>query len=254
MNHCIKKWTLRLTVSGLFIAGLLLVIVVNPIITCASKTTHTNYTIFHNKSLDPALKSRLDAAICLVSASEFYNPDLNFDICINDGATYPHVIKALREQAFAWGFYNKVVLQGAANYTSNYVELNGYRWNLTQLLAHEMIHCAQFHHLGLWKSNPVAAIPHWKWEGYAEYVARQYTDQKDLFANIARFQSTDENAWEIYFADSTIASRAYYDHWTLVQYCMDIKKMTYHEVLADTISEHHIRQEMMRWFNGQQSN
>ena len=248
MKRQIKRWTLRLTVSGLFILGLLLIIILNPILTYANKTTHYNFTVFHNKTVDPTLLIKLDQATELLKASEFYNPNLHFDVCLNDGSKYPKLIKTLRGEAFAWGFYDKVVLRGTANFKDNYVELNGYKWNLTQLLAHEMTHCLQFDKLGLWKSKPFANIPNWKWEGYAEYVSRQNADQKDLSKNIERLIATDKKNWEIKFADSTIAPREYYDYWTLIQYCMDIKKMTYNQILADTKSEQTVRQEMISWF------
>lgn len=249
MKRQIKIWTLRLTVTLLLIAGLLFIIILNPILAYANKTKHNNYTIFHNNKIDPTLTIRIDQATDLLKASEFYNSKLQLNICLNDGSKYPKIMKIIRGQAFGWGFYDKVVLQGAANYQDNYVELNGYRWNLTQLLAHEMTHCLQFDKLGLWKSKPVANIPNWKWEGYAEYVSRQSNDQKNLSKNIARLVATDKNTWEIIFADSTIAPREYYDYWTLVIYCMDIKKMNYKQVLADTTSEEAVRQEMMRWFS-----
>ena len=226
MKRQIKRWTLRLMVTGLFIAALLLVIILNPILTYANKTTHNSYTIFHNKPLDPTLTIKLDQATDLLKASEFYNPKLQLDICLNDGSKYPKLIQALRGQAFAWGFYNKVVLQGTANFKDNYIELNGYKWNLTQLLAHEMTHCLQFDKLGLWKSKPIANISNWKWEGYAEYVSRQNVEQKDLSKNIARLIATDKSNWEITFTDNTIAPREYYESWILLQYCLDIKKMT----------------------------
>jgi hypothetical protein len=143
-------------------------------------------------------------------------------------------------------------MQGNANFKDNYVELNGYKWNLTQLVAHEMTHCLQFDKLGFWKSNPIANIPNWKWEGYAEYVSRQNSDQKDLSKNIERLIATDKNNWEIKFADGTIAPREYYGNWMLVQYCMDIRKMTYRQILADTTSEQTVRQEMMSWFGRQE--
>ena len=237
MKRQIKRWTFRLTVTGLFIAGLLLVIILNPILTYANKTTHNSFTIFHNKPLDPTLTTKLAQASDLLKASEFYNTKLQLDICLNDGSNYPKLMQAI---------------QGTANFNDNYVELNGYKWNLTQLLAHEMTHCLQFDKLGLWKSKPLANIPNWKWEGYAEYISRQNTDQKDLSKNITRFLATDKNNWEITFADSTIAPREYYDYWTLVQYCMDIKKMTYKQVLTDTTSEQTVRQEMKSWFSGRE--
>lgn len=254
MKRKIKKWTLRLTATALLIAGLLLIIVLNPILTYANKTTYNNYTVFHNKTLHPELLTELDQATDFLKASEFYNPKLHFDICLNDGSKYPKLIRTLRGQAFAWGFYDKVVMQGAANYQDNYVELNGYKWNLTQLLAHELTHCLQFDKFGFWKSKPVANIPNWKWEGYAEYVSRQNSDQKDLSENINRLIATDKSNWEIKFADSTIAPREYYDYWTLVQYCMDIKKMNYKQILADTTNEQTVRQEMMSWFNRREWN
>ena len=253
MKRQMKKWAIRLTATALLTGGLLLIIILNPILTYANKTTHNNLTVFHNKTLDPTLLTKLDQATELLKASEFYNPDLHLDICLNDGSKYPKLIRAIRGQAFAWGFYNKVVLQGNANYNENYVELNGYKWNLTQLLAHEMTHCLQFDKLGFWKSKPIANIPNWKWEGYAEYVSRQNTDQKDLSKNIERLIATEKNNWEVIFSDSTIAPKEYYDYWTLVQYCIDIKKMTYKQILADTTNQQTVRQEMMEWYEKNKS-
>ena len=252
MKRQITTWTLRLTATALLIAGLLLIIILNPILTYANKTTHNNFTVFHNKTFDPTLLTKLDQATELLKASEFYNPNLHFEVCLNDGSKYPKLIKTLRGQAFAWGFYDKVVLRGTANFKDNYVGLNGYKWNLTQLVAHEMTHCLQFDKLGFCKSKPIANIPNWKWEGYAEYISRQNADQKDLSKNIERLIKTDKKKWEIKFADRSIAPREYYDYWTLIQYCIEIKKMTYKQILADTASEQIVKQEMMSWFSKQE--
>ena len=252
MKRQIKKWTLCLTATALLIAGLLLIIILNPILTYANKTTHNNFTVFHNKTLDPTLLTKFDQASELLKVSEFYNPKLHLEICLNDGSKHPRLIRTIRGQAFGWGFYDKVVMQGNANFKNNYVELNGYKWNLTQLVAHEMTHCLQFDKLGFCKSKPIANIPNWKWEGYAEYISRQNADQKDLSKNIERLIATDKKNWQIKFADRSIAPREYYDNWTLIQYCIDIKKMTYKQILADTASEQIVRQEMMSWFNRQE--
>lgn len=253
MKRQIKKWTLRLIVTGLFIAGLLLIIVLNPILTYANKTTYNNLTIYHNAKLDPLLTSQLDNTINLLKTSEFYNDNLKLDLCLNDGSKYAALIKAIRGQAFAWGFYDKVVLQGTMNCKKNYLELNGYKWNLTQLLAHEMTHCLQFDKLGLWKSKPIANIDNWKWEGYAEYISRQNANQKDLIKNLDRLNQVEKNNWEITLVDSTITSREYYSYWILVQYCLDIRKMSYKQLLTDTTSEQSMRQEMMNWYKENKS-
>ncbi len=248
MKRQIKKWTYRLTATVVLIVGLLLIIVLNPNLTYANKTNHKNFTIYHNKPIDPLLFSSLDSAAKLLTTSEFNNNNLKLDICTNDGSSYPSIIKAIQGQAFARGFYNKVVIHGKMNYKENFVQLNGYHWNLIQLLAHEMIHCLQYDRLGLIKSNPIANISNWKWEGYAEYISRQNTNQKSLINNIERLNQYDLNTWEITFDDNSITSREYYNYWIMVQYCLDIKKMTYQQLLSDTSSEQSYEEEMINWY------
>lgn len=257
MKRQIRKWTLRLTAAGLLCLGLLVGIVLNPTILYSNKTTVGNYTVYHNAPLDENFISRLDKAKELVKACELYDANLKLDICLNDGSLYPTLMEKLRGKAFGWGFYNKVVLMGNANCKENFVEINGYKWNLTQLLAHEEIHCLQFHKFGLWKSNPVASYPNWKWEGYPEYVARQNPDQRDLTKNIARKivqENSNKDSWSINFGDSTIAARDYYNAWLLIQYCLDVKKMSYENLLKDTTSEQAATTQMMNWFATQKIN
>jgi hypothetical protein len=240
----------------LLAAILLLIYILNPGISYSHKTAQNNSIIFYNTSLAPELNSELDQATILLKTSELYDPELHFQICLNDGNKYPALMRMIRGEAFAWGFYNKVVLQGNAHYDSNYVELNGYTWNLTQLLAHEMVHCMQFNKYGFWKSNPIADIPEWKWEGYPEYIARQNQGPKNLVTNIDRLAETKKikNKDWIVFDDHTGTIIPYYEHWLLVKYCIDIKAMSYQEVLADTIRENEIQQQMMDWYQKQKNN
>ena len=254
MRRKIKKWAFRITVTGMFITGLLLTIILNPILSYAHKTTHKNFTIYHNNQIEQSLTSNLDQASELLKSSEFYNDKLNLEICLNDGSSYPKLIKTIRGEAFAWGFYDKIVLQGRMNCKKNYVELNGYKWNLTQLLAHEMTHCLQFDKLGFLNSKPISRIDNWKWEGYAEYISRKQTNQKDLLSNINRLLKADKNSWEITFEDKTITSREYYNYWIMVQFCLDIKKNSYTQLLKDATTENKIKEEMMKWYKEKKAN
>jgi hypothetical protein len=177
-----------------------------------------------------------------------YEHPLKLDICLNDGSRYPDLIRAIRGPAFAWGFYDKVVLQGALNCAENYVELNGYKWNLTQLLAHEMTHCLQYERLGLMHSKPIRNIANWKWEGYAEYVSRQGLAQNKLKDRLQQFYESDTAAWAITFEDGTISSREYFRYWNMVEYCLEIKQMSYQKLLADASGEEVIETEMREWY------
>lgn len=229
--------------------GLTIIIVLNPSYLYASKTEMGNYTVYHNRDFHPRMTRIVQETNEILKSSEFYDKNLQIDVCVNDGSYYPLIIRKLRGQAFGYGFYNKVVLQGTSHYQENFVELNGYKWDLTALLAHEITHCLQFEKLGFYKSNPIARIPNWKWEGYAEYISRKNNDQKELSKNIAKLQVTNKNSWEVKFSDNTITPKDYYEYWTLIQFCMDIKKMTYQDILMDTTSETMIKEEMMKWFS-----
>lgn len=210
-----------------------------------------NYTVYHHKPIDGYLLKRLEEANRLLIKSELYDPTFRLDLCLNDGSSYSSIVEMTHGQSFGVGFANKVSLQGTADYRENTVELNGYKWNLTQLLVHESIHCLQFHALGLLKSNPIGNIPRWKNEGYPEYIARQGSDQLDLAQNIERLlhaEKEDINGWDIKFKDNTSVSRQYYRYWLLAQYCMDIKNMSYAQILSDNTDEDAIQKDMTAWY------
>jgi hypothetical protein len=247
-----KKWALRVIGVGALSFGALLICVFNPGLLYANTTVYKNYRILHNQPFDETLKIHLDSASQLLKKSELNKAAMQFDICLNDGSAYPELIEMLKGEAFAYGFSNKVVLRGNADFKKNFVELNGYHWNLMQLLAHEMTHCLQFATFGLWQSNPIASHD-WKWEGYPEYIARQNSDQQNLLKNIHHLVETeksDNNGW-IDFSDGTGTVIQYYKSWLLIQYRMDVKGLSYRQVLADTTSEETVEQEMMEWFQKQ---
>lgn len=252
MNKKIKKWTLRITATVLFIGGLLLALILSPSLTYAHETAYHHFTIYHHSTLEYRFLIHLDEAETLVKESEIYDPELKLDICLNDGSVYPGILQTFLEPAFAWGFYDKVLLNGTLNCEKNFVELNGYRWNLTQLLAHEMIHCYQVEKFGFFHSKPFADIPNWKWEGYAEYVSRQSDDQKDLFTAIQKYLQSNKDVWEITYKDGTITSRQYYLYWIMVKYCLDVKLLSYNQLLNDHSTVESLLSEMLNWYQQQE--
>lgn len=246
-----KSWILRIVVVLIACIMIALTIVLNPSLLYAHETKLENFTIYHHRPLHANTASIIREAKNLLSRSEIYHPTYKIDICLNDGSHYPQLIQAFHEPAFGIGFYNKVVIMGDIHPGKNFVELNGYKWNLIQLLTHEAIHCYQFNYFGLWKSNPLAGHATWKWEGYNEYVSRKNPDQIDLVKNVQRqlhVEKYDSGAWAIHFNDSTIAGRLYYKWWLQMQYCKDVLGMSYEEILKDTASEETIYKRMIDWY------
>lgn len=255
MKRKVLKWAFRIIAMALLLPGILIGIVLTPSLMYANKSVIGNCAVYHNKPLVKEFKVELDQAVMFLKKSEIYDPNYKIDICLNDGSCYPTFIQLFQEQAFGIGFYNKVIIMGKINIENNYTEINGYNYNLIKLLTHESIHCFQFNKLGLWKSNPIAKYPNWKWEGYNEYVARK--DQANLRENITNLNKSiekDKDEWGISFADSTFVGKDYYSWWILMQYCKDYKKLSYQEILNDTTSESKLRAELMEWYKGQKRN
>jgi hypothetical protein len=244
-----KKYLFRFTVTFVLLITLLISIVLNPSLLYAHKTSMHNLTIYHNKTLEPHLLKQLQVAYTIVKSSELFDASFKLSICLNDGSCYPAVIKAVKGQAFASGFYNKVVVQSNINSSANTAEFNGYKWNLIQLFAHEMIHCFQYNKLGFWHAKPIAAIANWKWEGYAEYIARQLNDVPQFKIAVLQFKNSNTASWAISLPDGTIVPRDYYKSFLLVQYCIMVKKQTFMQLLHNDITEHEVENQMTEWSN-----
>ena len=246
MKRKIKIWALRITTTAVVSALTLIGTVLNPGLLYAKKTEMGHYTVYHHSDLDPALPLRLQAVDEILKESEIFDADFKFKICLNDGSYYPELMETVRGPAFGWGFFNLAVFRGTADYEKNRVELHGYQWNLEQLFVHELIHCLQQNEFGPWLN-----YSKWKWEGYPEYVARKNPDQVSLRQNIRRLEKaevSDAKGWAVEFDDGTIAPRTYYRYWLMVQYCLEVKKMTYGDLLQDETDENEIWEEMMNWY------
>ncbi len=247
----VKKWTLRIVVTIMFIIALLVGIVLKPTLLYAHSTVDGNYTICHQKDLDTSFVRQLRSANDLLRSSELYDSTLKLTVCLDDGSCYPVLMGKIRGAAFGWGFAHQVVLGCAVKSGDNYGEINGYKWNLTELLAHEAIHCLQFHHYGFAHSGFFGNKQEvWKWEGYPEYIARKH--KADLCNNITRLlvaQKSESDKW-IYFDDSTGTVIPYYHAWLLVQFCMDVRKMSFDQLLDDTTNERTVNDQMMAWYAG----
>lgn len=252
MKKRFLPWAYRLIAFSVLSLFIIILAVVNPSFLYAKKSNIGNFTVYHNSNLHPNFEKSLNRINTILKESELNDSSQDFKICLNDGSSYPNLIQTLMGPAFGYGFKNIMALQGKLDCDEYVVELNGYKWNMEQLIAHELTHCMQYNTLGLFKSNPLGNHPMWKWEGYAEYVSRQGSDQLSLTKNIERYEnSIKENpeAWAIYFEDGTVSPKEYYEYWLLVQYCLDVKAMSYIDLLNSDYSQTTVKKDMINWYH-----
>jgi hypothetical protein len=176
------------------------------------------------------------------------------DVCLKDGSKYPDFVEKVLGRDLLTTFYNKIVFTGdEVNLDKNYLLINGHKWNLTQMLAHVQIHCLEFRKYGLWESNPIGRHPEWKWEGYPEYIARKNARLGNLQSGIKTLLVTekDNNSGWMTLPDSTEVLIHYFKYRLLVEYCLEVKKWNFVQLLQDTTAEETIRQEMINWYSKQ---
>lgn len=184
------------------------------------QTKHNNFIIYSNRTVTPELISILDSAYLPLKRSELWRHDLRLKICLNEGSFYPGIISYIFGDAFAWGFYDRVVINGEIR-PGNKVLYRDYMWNLKELLTHEMVHCLQFDYYGVMNSRPVAQVPEWQWEGYAEYIARKAGDTTNLKEAVQNFELKlryGPEEWAAMMPDHTIIPRQYRLYYYLVRY------------------------------------
>ena len=87
------------------------------------------------------------------------------------------------------GFYNKVVL-GNLNTEINVVELNGYKWNFTQLLAHEMIRTCNLTNWDYGNQNQSQTLTIGNGKVMQEYHFKAKARTMHLYSNLKYFKKT----------------------------------------------------------------
>jgi hypothetical protein len=249
MKRSIRNWVSKIIAAISLVIVVLAVIVLQPVLLYARKTSYGRYTLLHQSELDADWKMILEKADAALRKSELYDDSLAMYVCINDGSRYPMIIGRLMGYGFAHGFHNKIVLHGNSKPGLDRCTLQDKKWKLHQLIAHEAVHCLQYKRYGLWKSRPVATIPDWKWEGYPEYIARQNENQAGLRKNIERLMGQEQEEW-IKFTDGTGIPRRYYEDWILVSFCIGTKNMSFDELLKDGRGRDTLWRDMMNWYTG----
>lgn len=257
-----KRTTKRILFACGTTLGLCLAIlagaVLSPSFLYARKTQFENIAIHHTQPLPTGINSVLTQSLELVKTSELYESGVSINLCLNDGSNYPKLIERLKGQGWAYTVSNNISLNCAADFSENIARWNlekyqgqNRQWRLTELLAHEMVHAYQANR-DFWSAEK---HPFWKIEGYAEYIARK--NRLSLHERIDLLNQADRdglNGWDmLYFPDGTGILYNYLNFSALVGYVVEVKGLTYEELLTLEIPFDVLKQEMITWNNRHKS-
>ncbi len=114
--------------------------------------------------------------------------------------------------------------------------------NLAHIIAHEIMHSCLTEKLGYRRAH---ALPMWKQEGYAEYGATiqaiKADTTYDFHARVAKVLDTS------FLADMPLR-RSYYEAQVLVEYLMEIEKMSFIELIEERFTKEEALRNLKSWF------
>jgi hypothetical protein len=223
----------------------------------ANKITYRKFTVCSNSKIDDNIKTVLDNALYLVERSELYDPAYRYNIILCYNSFYNKIDdKLLAKGPSARTTLNNVVVKVRIDPQLNRAFPTFHKpceTGLAELLAHEMIHCLQANKYGLMKFNPFRHPEFWKLEGYPEYISRKKERSgqgRSLKNDIDRYISLKSKSTDFWVSSAPGGCEVpdvYYKGKLLIEYLMDIKHLSYDQILKDTISENAAFREMINW-------
>ncbi len=255
MKKIIKR-VFKITLLTL-LAGILTIvtIILFPQPLFANKMNYKKFTVYSNNKIDNNIEVVLDNAISLVAKSELYDSNYKYNIILCNNSFYNKIDdKLLGVGRTARATLNNVIVKVRIDLKTNLAFPTFHKAcevNLTELLAHEMIHCLQANKYGFLKFNPFKHPELWKLEGYPEYISKQaelsnkdYSLAEDI-DNYIELKSKTNDIW-IKEGDCDVPDY-YYRGKLLMKYLIDIEHLSYDQILKDTTSESIVYDEMIKW-------
>jgi len=223
----------------------------------ANKITYKEFAVYSNNRIDDNIKPVLDSALILVQKSELYDPEYKYNIILCNNSFYNKIDdKILGAGPAARARLHNVIVKvriDAKDDLAFPAFPKSCKINLTHMIAHEMTHCLQANKYGLLKFNPFKHPEFWKLEGYPEYISMQRElpgrDYR-LISDLEKYLSPEDNATSNLILSEEGGCEVpdyYYKGRLIIEYLMDVRHLSYDQVLKDTISENILFHEMIKW-------
>lgn len=251
-----RKLTKRIVGGSLFAVILtlasLLALMLYPSNIFATRVAYRNFTLYSNEPLNGPYTDILDHALALAAMSELYAPEHLYDVYLTEGTLYKDISTAMFGRAMARSQDNNILLNLHVDFDRDRLSSSTNWRNLTQTIAHEMIHCLQVRRYGMWSINPIHHPPLWKMEGYPEYIALQETIHApgyDFRATVKKLMTYIDHHTEWPEVEPGRSENiVYLKGRVMIEYLMDIRGMTYDQILRDSRSEEDIYRELITWY------
>lgn len=213
--------------------------------------TTKNLHLYSDAPLTASEKAQVEDLAQLLSRETMNIPSINHRIFLSNSsrryAFYGFLVnKNSNSQGFNVEptgniFINKPFIDGIRRQYGpaySYTLLEG---DLSHIIAHEIVHTLVTKKLGFWKSR---ALPAWKKEGYAEYLAAKLRSSdelsfnfRDRYAHFQRFSPDTISPVRLHYLESQL----------LLHYLMEIERMDFDSVMHTSLTEAEVFDQLKAW-------
>jgi len=244
MFKTIKKVVFGSLSILIFSVLLWIILAINPSLSYANNTQIDFIKVYHNEPLHENMESIILETISILKTSELYSEDISIDLCLNDDKLYPK-LNPFGGRSLAYAMLDKTVVK---NSTINYEEktaetkweANNYefrKFDLPWLLAHEFTHNIQYHTDFAYVFKTTLGNINWKLEGHAEYVSRQFKNDRKLKEKISKYlleENKEHSGYPVFeLEDGTKQIFSYYKYALVIQYMIEQEGLNYKQICED---------------------
>jgi hypothetical protein len=217
----------------------------------AEKAAYKGFCIYSDDKIEIEKFARwIDDAHNLVVESELYDSGMVFDVFLAHGNIFNDIESLQGSGPIARATADNIVIKIPIDPSQQVARSSRSVVNISELLAHEIVHVLQARRYGKMKFNPLNHPPEWKLEGYPEYISRRklrlgstYTLETEVARYLELERSSADGFLEVVV--NHFVPSYYYKGRLMIEYLMERKGMTYDEILEDTRSEEQVWKEMM---------
>jgi hypothetical protein len=257
MKQIIKRTIASfLLILVVFISGLITLICF-PQNLFANKIEHQKFRIYYDGEIDKGgLTSRLDNAYRLIEYSELHDKNFVFNIFLAHDNFFNKIEDLQGKGPIARATAGNITVKKPIEIENNLIKSSRSNANLTEIIVHEMVHNLQGNKYGLLNFSPIKHPPMWKLEGYPEYISRRNLLKSGTYSlgfEIGRFVELEKNSKDgfVEVVKGHFMPTYYYKGRLMVEYLIDIKGLTYDEILKDKRTETEVFDELLNWVKSQ---
>lgn len=252
MKNPLRRFLTGTSFALVGLTGLSIVFVLYPNNLFAERITHKEFNIYSDTEVKGDYQAILGRATALVKTSELYDGEYRYDIFLTSGTTYKTISFKLLGPALARSLDNNIMLNVHADFEKDLLTGPENKRELARTIAHEMVHCLQMNKYGIWKFNPANHPPLWKLEGYPEYIAYQDEINAPGYSfteTVRKLREFEERSMRwIEMKPGHSDPIIYFKGRIMVEYLMDVKGMTYDQILSEQVQDEEVRMELINWY------